>query len=187
LKWSGLKANLVLTNGKVITVDSKDSTSEAIAVYSGRIIKVGSNRRVEKYIGQETRVIDLEKRTVTPGLIDVHCHFANGGTSKVYVMDLRYPNVKSISDALKVVEAQVSKAPKGKWIKGRGWDEALFYERRYITRRDLDPISPENPIILHHTSGHYISVNTYALKLAGVTKDTAQPTGGTIDKDRESR
>ncbi|UCH02351.1 MAG: amidohydrolase [Candidatus Bathyarchaeota archaeon] len=182
-----MKADLVFMNGKVITVDSKDSTSEAIAVYSGRIIKVGSNREVEKCIGQETRVIDLGDKAVTPGMIDVHCHFADSGTSKVYVVDLRYPNVESISEVLKIVEAQVSKAPRGMWIKGRGWDEALFQERRYITRWDLDSISPENPVILHHTSGHYISVNTYVLQLAGVTKDTPQPAGGTIDKDPESR
>ncbi|MFQ6076158.1 MAG: amidohydrolase, partial [Candidatus Bathyarchaeia archaeon] len=182
-----MKADLVLTNGKVITVDAGDSIAEAVAVGSGRIVKVGSNRDVEKLVVGKTKVIDLKGRAVTPGMIDVHAHFAISGTNEVYMVDLRYPRAKSISEALKLVEARVKETPRGRWVQGRGWDEALFDERRYITRWDLDPVSPENPVILHHTSGHYISVNTYALKLAGVTKDTPQPAGGTIVKNPKSR
>ena len=179
-------ADLALVNGKVITVDPKDSVAEAVAVESGRVVKVGSRRQVERLIGKTTTIIDVRGKTVTPGLIDTHAHFADSGINQVYVLNLRYPRVKSIAEAVKLVKTQTEKTPRGKWIQGVGWDEALFDERRYITRWDLDPVSPDHPVILEHTSGHYIAVNTYALNLANVTKDTPQPSGGTIVKDPDT-
>ncbi len=153
---------------------------------SGRIVKVGSRHQVERLIGKTTTVIDLRGKTVTPGLIDTHAHFAQSGINQVYVLNLRYPKVKSIAEAVKLVKTQTDKTPQGRWVQGVGWDEALFDERRYVTRWDLDPVSSDNPVILEHTSGHYIAVNTYALNLANVTKDTPQPSGGTIVKDPDT-
>ena len=121
-----MNADLVLMNGKVITVDAGDSIAEAIAIDSGRIVRVGSNRDVKKYINHETTVGDLKGSAVTPGMIDVHCHFAMNGLNEVFVADLRYPKVRSISEAVKLVEAQVKETPKGRWVRGRGWNEALF-------------------------------------------------------------
>lgn len=178
-----MTADLVIMNGKVITIDSKDYVAEAAAVEAGRIVTVGSSRDIERLIGKTTIRIDLKGKTVTPGLIDTHAHFAHSGINQVYVLDLRYPKVKSIVEAIKLVKTQIEKTQRGRWVQGAGWDEALFDEKRCITRWDLDSVSPDHPVILQHTSGHYIVVNTYALNLAKVTKDTPQPKGGTIVKD----
>ena len=176
-------ADLVLVNGNVITVDPTDRICEAVAVKAGKIVSVGSNDAIEKLIGEQTRVIDLKGRTLTPGMIDVHGHFAMGGTSYLFVLNLRYPKVTSIAQVLEMIKERTSVSEPGHWIQGRGWDEALFDERRYIDKNDLDPITPENPVILRHTSGHYIAVNSLALKLAGLSKDTPDPVGGTIVRD----
>jgi len=180
-------ADLILINGKVITVDPKDSIAEAVAVKSSKIIRVGSEREIEHLASKTTTVINLKGKTVTPGLIDTHAHFARSGTSQIYVLNLRYPKAKSIKETIRLVKTKVEKTPKGKWIRGVGWDEALFDEKRYITRWDLDPVSPDHPVILTHTSGHYIAVNTNALNLAKITKKTPQPKGGTIVKDPSSQ
>jgi predicted amidohydrolase YtcJ len=182
-----LTADLVFINGNVITVDHKDRICEAVAVKAGKILSVGSNNEIEKLVGEQTRVIDLEGRTLTPGMIDVHGHFAMGGTSYLFVLDLRYPKVTSIAQVLEMIDERVAVSELGKWIQGRGWDEALFDEQRYIDKNDLDPITPDNPVILRHTSGHYIAVNSFALKLAGVSKDTPDPVGGTIVRDPVTR
>ncbi|UCH70177.1 MAG: amidohydrolase [Candidatus Bathyarchaeota archaeon] len=181
-----LIADLVLLNGKVITADPKDSVAEAVAVESSRVVKVGSNHQIKRLIGKTTAIIDVRGKTVTPGLIDTHAHFAESGINQVYVLNLRYPSVKSIAEAVKLVKTQTEKTPRGRWVQGAGWDEALFDERRYITRWDLDPVSSDHPVLLEHTSGHYIAVNTYALHLANVTRDTPQPNGGTIVKDPDT-
>jgi len=182
-----LTADLVFINGNVITVDPTDRICEAIAVKTGKILGVGSNNEIKKLIDEQTRVIDLKGRSLTPGMIDVHGHFAMGGTSYLFVLDIRYPKVTSIAQVLEMIEERASVSEPGQWIQGRGWDEALFDEQRYIDKNDLDPITPDNPVILRHTSGHYIAVNSLALKLAGVSKDTSDPVGGTIVRDPVTR
>ena len=184
---NNLSADLVLVNGNVITVDPTDRICESVAVKAGKILSVDTNNEIKKFIGEQTRVIDLKGRTLTPGMIDVHGHFAMGGTSHLFVLDLRYPKVKSIAQILKMIKERVSASEPGQWIQGRGWDEALFDEQRYIDKNDLDPITPDNPVILRHTSGHYIAVNSLALKLAGVNKDTPEPIGGTIVRNPVTR
>ncbi len=182
-----MSADLVIVNGKVITVDPTDRICEAVAVKAGKILSVDSNDEIKKLIGEQTRVIDLKGRTLTPGMIDVHGHFAMGGTSYLFVLDLRYPKVTSIAQVIEIIKERVSASEPGQWIQGRGWDEALFDEQRYIDKNDLDPITQDNPIILRHTSGHYIAVNSLALKLAGVSKNTPDPVGGTIVRDPVTR
>jgi len=184
---NNLSADLVLVKGNVITVDPTDRICESVAVKAGKILSVDTNNEIKKFIGEQTRVIDLKGRTLTPGMIDVHGHFAMGGTSHLFVLDLRYPKVKSIAQILKMIKERVSASEPGQWIQGRGWDEALFDEQRYIDKNDLDPITPDNPVILRHTSGHYIAVNSLALKLAGVNKDTPEPIGGTIVRNPVTR
>ncbi len=174
-------ADLVLLHGTVVTVDARDSVAHAIAVRGGRIVAVGSDDDVQSQVGSGTRVIDLHGRTVTPGLIDSHVHFSEADA--LYTIDLSDPAVTRISDVLARVRAQVAKVKPGEWVRGRGWDEGKLAEGRYITAADLDTAAPDNAVYLTHTTGHYGVANSYALKMAGVTKDTKDPPAGTIDRD----
>ncbi len=180
------EADIVLVNGKIVTLDPEDSIVEAVAIKNGRIVEVGDRKKVEKLMGRRTKVIDLNRRMATPGLIDTHCHIASSGVAINYHIDLSYPKVKSIAHMVKIIERRTEEIQPGEWIEGRGWDEALLDEKRYPTRWDLDPVSPRNPVVLRHTSGHYLSANSYALKLAKIGRETPQPNGGRILKDPAS-
>jgi hypothetical protein len=142
-----MKADTVLLNGHIITVDLIDSVHQAIAVKGQRIIAVGSNEEIDMYLGPDTLVLDLEGRTVTPGFVDSHNHTCEYGFSEL-VLDLRYPRVKSMADIVELVRLAAESKPKGTWIRGVGWDDALLEERRPPTRQDLDPVSSEHPVIL---------------------------------------
>src|SRR5579885_122122 len=176
-------ADLVLTNGKIITVDARDRIAQAVAIRGDKIIAVGSNADIAKLAGRNTRRIDLHGHTVTPGLLDAHNHFSGGGAERLFVLDLSYPGVKSIADVQAAIRAQVAKLPTGAWVEGRGWDEGKFAEHRLPTAQDLDLVAPNNPVSLTNTTGHYIVANSAALRMAGVTKDTPSPPNGTIDRN----
>jgi hypothetical protein len=178
-------ADLVLTNGKIITVDQQDSVVEAVAISGGKIIKVGTNDEVKALIGQNTQIIDLKGKTATPGLIDSHCHIG-GGYPEKHHLDLRPGRVESIADIVRLVAKKAGETPKGDWILGFGWHPAYWNERRQPNRYDLDPVSPEHPVFLTDMSGWYGWVNSYALKLAGIDENTPNPLGGIIDKDKTS-
>jgi len=175
-------ADLVLRGGNVITVDAEDRIAQAVAVRSGRIIGVGSDVEIRGFVGPETVLIDLEGRTVTPGLLDAHAHFWSSGADRLYVLDLSYPNVESVRDVVEAVAGQVSGLEAGAWVQGNGWDEGKLEELRYIYASDLDAVSPENPVWLSHTMGHYGVANSLALEMAGITASTPDPAGGTIDR-----
>ena len=112
-------------------------------------------------------------------------HFSGGGADRLYVVDLSYPSVKSIRDVTAAVGAKAATVAKGTWIQGRGWDEGKLAERRVITAKDLDAASPDNPVVLTQTTGHYVVANSVALRLAGITRDTRDPPGGTIDRNAD--
>jgi len=175
-------ADLILTGGHVITVDASDDIAEAVAVRGQRIAAVGTTAEIEALAGPETERVDLAGRTVTPGLLDVHVHFAAGGTSRLFVLDLSYPNVRSVVDAVGAVAEKASTLGPDEWVQGGGWDEGKLEELRYIYAADLDSVSRGNPVWLRHTMGHYGVANSRALELAGITKDTPDPPGGTIDR-----
>ncbi len=177
-----LSADLVLINGKIITVDENDSIAEAVAVKGPRIIAVGTTAGIKKLTGPGTEIVDLRGLTVTPGLIDAHCHFASGGIGILYILDVGFPGVRKMADVVAKVKAKIEASKPGEWVFGRGWDEGKLEELRYIYASDLDPVSPENPVFLMHTMGHYSVANGQALKLAKITKDTRDPPGGTIDR-----
>ena len=177
------RADLLLVNGRVLTVDSTDRVAQAVGIAGNRIIVVGTTAEVERAAAPNARRIDLAGRTVTPGLLDAHAHFSDGGAERLYVLDLSYPNVKSVPDVAIAVGSKAAAAPKGTWIQGRGWDEGKLAERRVITAKDLDAASPNNPVVLTQTTGHYVVANSAALRLAGITKDTRDPPSGTIDRN----
>ncbi len=177
-----LAADLVLFNGTVLTVDAADRVATAVAVKDHRILAVGSDGDVLRLAGPATERIDLAGRTATPGLLDAHAHFLNGGVDRLYDLDLSYPGVKSIEDVKARIARRVAEARPGEWITGRGWDEGKLEELRYILASDLDSVAPANPVWLVHTMGHYGTANSAALRLANVTRATPDPESGTIDR-----
>ena len=173
-------ADTILINGVVITVDRTDSVAQAVAISGGKITAVGTTAEIKAMAGANTEVIDLRGRAVTPGLIDSHVHFS--AADSLFTVDLGDAAVTSIEEAKKRVAAQVAKLKPGEWVRGRGWDEGKYSERRYITAADLDAVAPNNPVWLTHTTGHYGVANTYAMKLAEIRAATPDPPAGTIDR-----
>jgi len=174
-------ADLVLLHGNILTVDAKDSVAQAVAIQKARIIAVGSDADVQRLITHATEVIDLHGRTATPGLIDSHGHFADGGVNQLYHVNLS--DVGRIDEVLDRLREKVATLKPGEWLQGNGWDEGKLQEKRYVYASDLDKVTPNNPVWLTHTTGHYGVANSYALKLAHVTAQTQAPTAGTIDRD----
>ena len=176
-------ADMVLVNGTVITVDPGDSLAEAVAIAGEKIVAVGTTAAIKSRIGSATAVIDLGGRTVTPGLIDTHVHFS--GADALFTVDLSDPAIKTIDEVRRRVAEHVKRLKPGEWVRGRGWDEGKYTEKRYVTAADLDAVAPNNPVWLVHTTGHYGVANSYALKMAEVRRDTKDPPAGTIDRDAQ--
>jgi predicted amidohydrolase YtcJ len=181
---SCVDADLILRHGHIVTMNAAQPAASAMAIRDGKILAIGSDEDVAGCASARTRILDLHGQTVLPGLIDIHTHsmeWAEGILRNQ--LDLTYPNVHSVSEIVSVVGNRASKASNGDWIVGAGWDDAKLTERRYVTRQDLDPVSPNNPVYLDHVSGHLAVVNTAALQLAGITKETPNPQGGVIERD----
>jgi predicted amidohydrolase YtcJ len=176
-------ADLVLIHGHILTVDVKDSAVQAMAIQHGQIVSVGSDAEVLKFAGNGSgiRVIDLQGHTATPGLIDTHAHITQGGVNELYSLTLS--DASSVAEIVARVKAKIATAKPGEWVTGSGWDEGKLSERRYVTAADLDAVSPNNPVWLTQTTGHYGTANSAALKLATITVSTADPVAGTIDRD----
>jgi predicted amidohydrolase YtcJ len=172
-------ADTIFVNGKIITVDARDSIAEAVAIRDGKILAIGPYAAVMGTKGPATRMIDLKGRTVTPGLIDTHIHLM--GADRLYSIELS--NVKSVPEVVNLVRERVAKAKPGEWIQGTGWDEGKLAEHRYIYAADLDKVSPKNPVWLRHTTGHFAVANSAALAIAKIGKETKSPAAGTIEKD----
>ncbi|MBP2330380.1 putative amidohydrolase YtcJ [Kibdelosporangium banguiense] len=177
----GGAADLVLSGGRVLTLNRGFRIAEAVAIKDGRVIEVGDNRSVRRLIGRRTDVIDLCGRTVMPGVNDSHAHGLRTGLAlPPYTVDVGKPAISAVTEAVAAAIAQV--AP-GAWIRGKGWDEKKFAEGRPPTRQDLDQISPGNPVALLDWSNHQLWVNSVALRIAGITRDTPDPGGGVIVRD----
>jgi predicted amidohydrolase YtcJ len=176
-------ADLVLLNGNIYTVNQKMPHAEAVAVKGDRIVFVGTNAAAKPYQGPNTRVVDLHGATVVPGMTDAHYHFLGVGQRE---MNLNLEGLTSLEDFLAKVKERVDKARPGEWITGRGWIETFWKGQAFPTRWDLDRISPNNPVILGRADGHGAVANSLALKAGSVTKDTKDPFGGQILRDKET-
>ncbi len=176
------KADLMLMNGKIVTVDEDFSIVEAVAVKDGKIVVVGTDEDVGAWLGETTDVIDMGGKMVLPGLIDSHLHMVNTGVT-LFQINCRTPPMNSIADIVAKVKEKVAEVKSGEWILGRGWDQAKLAEHRNLTKWDLDKAAPDNPVWLTRTCGHVSVVNSKALEIAGVDRDTPQPVGGNIVKN----
>ena len=186
---NSLTADLVLQNGHIYTIEKKNERYEAIAIKKDKIIDIGTIPDIKKYVGEITTVIDLEGKTVIPGFIDSHAHFMSLGYSK---LNLDLNNVKSWTELLEKVKTTINKNKPGTWIEGRGWHQEKWDElpgtmiEGYPVHNELSIISPNNPIYLKHASGHAILVNQFAMDLAGISKETIDPPGGRIIRDKNN-
>jgi predicted amidohydrolase YtcJ len=176
------KADVVLINGTILTVDAKDSIAEALAIRGDRIIAVGSKQQILALTEARTQILDLHGRTATPGLIDTHGHYQDGGVDELYNIELT--DAKSVAEIVSRVQARAATTKTGEWILGSGWDEGKLAENRYVYASDLDKVSPNNPVWLQNITGHYSAVNSYALRLAHITAESKDPPAGTIDRDK---
>ena len=175
--------DLILTNARVVTMDPVDTIAEAVAVTGNTITAVGTAAEVQALAGPDTETIDLDGNTVSPGIIDTHNHFVWGASTTVGTLDLKYPAVTNIGNIRDLIRVAAADRAPGEWIRGWGWDGAKLEEQRDITAADLDDLTPDNPVWLGHTSGHYGVANSKALQLAGITADTPDPDGGVIARD----
>ena len=173
-------ADLVFINGSVYTANDRQPTAEAIAIRGDRFVFVGSNDGARKFVGKNTRVVDLQGKPALPGLTDAHHHLSGVGFRE---MNLNLEGTTSLADFLAKVKARVDQAKPGEWITGRGWIETFWTPPVFPTRADLDKVAPNNPVILGRADGHGAVVNSAALKLAGIDRTTANPFGGEVSKD----
>ncbi|MEO8436346.1 MAG: amidohydrolase [Pyrinomonadaceae bacterium] len=178
-----LPADTVFKNGNIYTLNPRRPHAQAIAVTGDRIVFVGSNAGAKQWTGPGTRVIDLHGATVVPGMTDAHHHLSGVGFRE---MTLNLEGVNSLEDFLAKVKARVDEARPGEWVTGRGWIETFWTPPVFPTRWDLDKVAPDNPVILTRADGHGTVVNSAALKIAGIDKNTANPFGGEVSKDKQS-
>ncbi|MEJ0003049.1 MAG: amidohydrolase [Pararobbsia sp.] len=176
-------ADAIFFNGKIATQDDKRSFVTALAVTNGRILATGSDRDVMQRAGAATRRIDLQGRTVIPGLNDSHLHVIRGGLN--FNMELRWDGVPSLADALDMLRRQVARTPAPQWVRVvGGWNEHQFAERRGPTLDEINAIAPDTPVFLLHLYDSAL-LNAAALRTVGYTKDTPNPPGGEIQRDRQ--
>jgi len=171
--------DLVLTNANIYTVEDKQPKAQAVAVKGDRIIFVGSNQEPKKF--HAAKVIDLHGHTVVPGLTDSHCHIFGIGERE---MRLNLEGTHTREDFLGKVKERVAQTERGKWITGRGWIETFWKPPRFPTREDLDSVAADHPLFLTRADGHASVANSAALKTAKIDKNTPNPFGGEILKDK---
>ena len=177
-------ADLVLRHATIYTVDAAQPKAQAVAVKDGKIVFVGSDVGVAKFVGPATRLLDLGGRFVYPGLVDAHAHFTGIGQRE---MTLNLEGTSTKAAFLDKVEAAVKQAKSGDWVTGRGWIETFWSPPIFPTRHDLDQIAPNNPVVLTRADGHASIANSAALKIAGVTGTSTAPPGGAINLDGDGQ
>ena len=173
-----MEADLILRNGEIYT---PGGWSQALAVKDGVIISIGDDKTVDQNKTAKTRMMDLRGATVIPGLHDMHVHPTGAGLTQ---LQCRFPQGSPPQKVIDTIKGCVAKHTKGKWIVGGQWDAASFGSTP-PHRSLLDPVSPDNPVVLSDISGHSVWANSKALALAGITRDTPNPKGGIIERDAD--
>ena len=179
-------ADLVLLHGNILTEENAQPRVEALAVKDGRILALGSDQDIQAFVGKDTQVLDLKGMTAVPGFIEGHGHFLELGQ---FLTQLDLTKTKDWDEVVALVGAAVKKAKPGEWIVGRGWHQEKWTHPPqpnvdgFPLHASLDAISPNNPVMLTHASGHGVFVNAVVLKMVGIQKGTPDPQGGQIVKD----
>ena len=179
-------ADLVLTNGRVVTVEESQPEAQAIAVTGDRIVAVGSSGDIRQYVGPATKVVDVNGQLVIPGFVEGHGHFTGVGAAQ---LNLNLMNVGSWDEIVAMVAEAVKTARPGQWIRGRGWHQEKWTAppspnvEGFPTHASLDRVSPDNPVVLTHASGHASFANGKAMEVSGLTRKTPNPEGGEVLKD----
>jgi len=173
------RADLIVVNAHVYTVDDAHPRASAFAVRNGRIVFVGSDKEARYLAGARTKVVDAHGRTVIPGMVDAHAHLLGLGVS---LKNVQLAGSKSYDEVIaKVVERAKSARP-GEWIQGRGWDQNLWPDKKFPTQEALSRAVPDHPVVLTRIDGHAVLANAMAIKAAGVTAATRDPEGGRIER-----
>ncbi|MFQ6126541.1 MAG: amidohydrolase [Candidatus Heimdallarchaeota archaeon] len=169
-----------IMNGTLIDGTGKPPIQDSsVVIFGSKIIEVGPSDEVD--IPKGAKVLEAQGKTIIPGFIDSHTHFIIMGIRSLTTLNLS--RTRSISEVVERVKAKLTELPKGTWLNGHGFDESVWSEKRYPTKDDLDPVSPDNPVALTPFYGHLASVNTRALELIQINKETPDPPGGKIDRD----
>ncbi|GHH99894.1 amidohydrolase [Neobacillus kokaensis] len=172
-------ADTVYLNGNIYTVDKKFSKAKAMAIKGQKLIYVGNKGQAKKYIGANTKVVDLEGKTVIPGLNDGHLHFPRIGINLLKIDGFNKPK----EEILNLVKEEANRLKPGEWILGFGWNHELWPDKKFPTKEELDAVAPDNPVVLTRVDAHSIWVNSQALVIGGITKETPDPQGGEIIRD----
>lgn len=178
-----MRADTVLFNADIHTMDSGTPRAAAAALSGGNILAVGMDSDMLQLLSRDGIQVDCGGRTVIPGFIDCHLHFASYAAS---LQQIDLSGVASLEECLERVGARAKKTASGEWIQGRGWNQSLWEGGKFPDRKHLDRAAPENPVLLKHNCGHASWVNSRALDIAGITRDTPDPEGGEIEKDPET-
>jgi len=187
---TGPKADLVLKNGTIVTLDEEHGEVEALAASGDTILTVGSMADVESYVGSDTRVVDLEGRLAVPGFIEGHGHFMGMGQAQ---LQLGLLDTQSWDQIVAMVDSAADEIPSGAWLEGRGWHQEKWTAepertvRGFPTNERLNEVAPDTPVFLTHASGHAAIANDAALRKAGIGPNTSNPSGGTIVLDSDGR
>ena len=168
-------ADTILVNGNIVTMDVKHPAAKALVIKGGIIQSVGEDQAVRNLADDSTQIIDLQGRTVTPGLIDAHCHLSACGQLGTSYVDVSWPATFTISEMQAKLSEKIANTPPGEWVVGSGW---VTFEGRYPTKHDLDPISPNHPVFVLNQGGHMAVVNSMALEVADVNASTPDPGNG---------
>jgi predicted amidohydrolase YtcJ len=177
-------ADLIVVNANVYTVDSRMAKAAAFAVKNSRLIAVGTNDEITGLVGKDTRTIDAKQMTVVPGFTDCHNHA--GGDVLLYEALVGNPfevEFVTIASIVETLRAKAKQTPAGTWVEGYFFDDTKVKDKRQLNVRDLDEVSRDHPVVVRHRGGHTSYYNSKALAMAGVTKDTRNPAGGTYDRD----
>lgn len=179
-----MQADIAFINGEVITVDANDYVVDSVAVKGNRIIATGSYKEIESTISENTKIVDLEGKAILPGFIDAHAHLTIYGTNLLGV-NCKEPQIQSLQDLFDTLRKKCEETPKGQWVRASGFNELKLAEKRYPTIEELDAISKDHPIIVIRTCNHYSIVNNKALEIANITDETANPTGGILERNAD--